>query len=58
MKNWVISLFYLTVFVCFISGTLLSAQEDFIPRPEYPRPQFQRAQWKNLNVNTDEEGTT
>jgi len=38
-------LFSLNIF----SSNLLKAEDESIPRSEYPRPQFQREEWLNLN---------
>ena len=46
MKHLII---YILSSFLLLTGWTANAQNNSIPRPEYPRPQFERAEWKNLN---------
>lgn len=46
MKHLII---YILSSFLLLTGWTANAQNNSIPRPEYPRPQFERAEWRNLN---------
>lgn len=44
---------FLGIILLFLSFEEIVAQEEDVPRPEYPRPQFVREKWINLNGEWD-----